>query len=225
MSIRPCGMLSERPRCGHCQDGFTLVELLAVMIIITILFSITVPAALSLQQGNNIAAASQSVSDQIAIARQVAASRNQAVEVRFVTPATWIAQTGVNYAGYHAVQLWAPNEAGTATIPLGNAFNLPTGIEVSASSSLSPLLAKYSKANSVATGAMAGKYVSFFVRPNGNVVTTGTTLPPTNGNGSPIQSYFFTVVPARSDGLDTLPTNYSSLQVNPDTAHTTAYRP
>jgi len=224
MMRRKCLFAHERAQRDPFRAGFTLLELLTVVIIMGIVLSFTAPALTSLQQSNNIVLAGQSIADQLAVARQIASSRNLTVEVRFITPTTWASQGTPAYQGYHDIQLWAPNESGTSAA-LDRPVALPTGIEISPGTALSPLLAQYSKSGSITTGVTSGNYVSFFVRPIGNIVTSGTTSPPLNSNGSSIQSCFLTVVPVQNDTLNVLPKNYLTLQVNPDTGSVQAYRP
>jgi hypothetical protein len=184
---------------------------------------------MSLQRSSNISLASQMVSDEIAVAREMAASSNRVVEIRFVTPTNWAALGTPAYTGFHAIQLWAPNESGVSA-PVDNMVTLPDSIEISSNSSLSPLLSTLvGSSNAMPAGTTAGSYVSCSVRPAGNVQvahppanTSGTTQDDANVRAP---SYFLTILPVLADGAAQLPKNYATLQVNPDTGRTQTYRP
>ena len=204
--------------------GFSLVEFLVVIAIITIVLSFVAPAMTSLQETNNLSLAGQTVADELAVARQYAASRNQTVQVRFITP------SASAYQGYSVVQLWKITTTGTSA--LDQLYQLPPGMEISANETISPMASTAGLAggaNIMPTGSsMAGRYVSFTVRPDGNVVVAN---PPPNGvnaaNGAFVSqpSYFLTILPARYDAASTLPKDYVTIQVNPDTARTQIFRP
>ena len=65
------------------RSAFSLIELVVVIAIIAIIATFTVPAATGILRGSAITQASQTLTDQISLARQMALSRNRAVEVRF----------------------------------------------------------------------------------------------------------------------------------------------
>jgi uncharacterized protein (TIGR02596 family) len=216
------------------RSAFSFIELLVVMGIIGSLLYVTIPASMSLQQSSNLNLAGQAVADAIASARQFAAGANRVVEVRFLAPTNWSTIGSPNYTGFHAIQLWAPNESGVS-VPVDRLITLPDGIEISGNSALSPLLHTPIAAPEVTTNP-AAPYVSFFIRPAGNVTVLGTA-PGTTGTGTGTgtdtedsagtraPSYFFTILSVRYDSNAVVPVNYVTLQVNPDTGHTQTYRP
>jgi uncharacterized protein (TIGR02596 family) len=202
------------------RRAFTLVELLTVMAIVLLLAYVTIPAGTSFQQSNNLALAGQSVADVISIAREMAASRNQVVELRFIAPTSWATASG--YTGFHALQLWAPNTSG-ASEPAAQMLTLPSGVEISYASGLSPLLKTLCAAKTaMPSGAIQGNYVSFYIRPTG-LVQVANSLVEDSAASAP--SYFLTILPVKYDASTTVPLNYLTLQVNPDTGRTLAYRP
>ena len=167
--------------------------------------------------------------DELAIARQYAASRNQTVYVRFITPST------SSYQGYSLFQIWTTNPATGTQVPVDHLVKLPAGIEVSAVSALSPLVSTGNNglagtASTMPSGAIAGNYVYFTVRPDGNVVVPS---PPSEVNVDTATNaayqfqpyYFLTLVPVRYDTTSSLPKNYVTIEVNPDTARTQIFRP
>jgi len=217
--------------CSH-RSGFTLIELLTVVAIMGVLLYLVTPVISSLLESNNLTFAGQTVADELAVARQYAASRNQTVYVRFIVP------TGSAYQGYTALQIWRADPANPGNyVAVDHTTKLPTGIEISANSTLSPLVAVGNGSNDLAgssTSAMpagssiAGNYVAFTVRPDGNVVAPN---PPsqaatvTNAAFMSLPYYFLTLLPVRYDASATLPKNYVTIQINPDTANAQIFRP
>jgi uncharacterized protein (TIGR02596 family) len=65
------------------SGGFSLVELLAVIAIIVAISAFAIPAANSLLRNSQMAQASQTLVDQLSLARQQAITKNKVVEVRF----------------------------------------------------------------------------------------------------------------------------------------------
>ena len=63
--------------------AFSLVELLVVVAVIAIVAGFAVPAVTTMLKGSQLTQGSQTVVDQIALARQTALSRNRSIEVRF----------------------------------------------------------------------------------------------------------------------------------------------
>jgi len=214
---------------SHARSAFTLLEMLVVLAVMGILIYLASPGIVALQQTSSLSLAGQSVVDEISVAREMAASRNVVVEIRFLTPSNWSVLGSPNYTGYHAIQLWAPNESG-ASVPVDRVITLPDGVEISSHTTLSPLLSTLVAASaSMPAGSTVGTYVSFFVRPNGTIQVAN---PPTDTAGSTqdnasvrAPSYFFTIVSVRYDTASIPPANYFTLQVNPDTGRSEAYRP
>lgn len=64
--------------------GFTLIELIVVITIIGIISVFVVPAASTMIMGTDLTRSAQVLSSQLSIARQIATTKNHAVEVRFI---------------------------------------------------------------------------------------------------------------------------------------------
>jgi uncharacterized protein (TIGR02596 family) len=206
------------------RSGFTLTEMLVVLVIMGILAYLMLPVSTLLQEANKLTMAGQTVADELAVAREYAASHNQTIYVRFIVPANSASQ------GYRALQLWEsdPAKAGNF-LAVDRAVFLPAGIEVSANPSLSPLVSTLVGASvAMPAGATpAGNYVAFTVRPDGNVVVNNPPPIATASNAAfqEARFYFLTLLPAREDANSTLPANYLTIQINPDTANAQVFRP
>ena len=212
------------PRRQASCSGFSLLELLVVMAIMGIMLYQTVPAISSLQESNNLTFAGQSVIDTFAVARQYAASRNQSVSIRFITSS---ASTTLGYKGYDVVQIWKTDPVTLLPVASERMIRFPTGIEISSDATLSPLVAAgggglVGTSSNMPAGSIAGSYVQFSVRPDGNIVVSN---PPTGEAAARQPRYFLTLLPPRYDSSSALPKNYITVQVNPDTANTSVFRP
>lgn len=64
--------------------GFSLIELMVVMLIIGIVAAFVVPATSNILKGSQMTQGSQILYDQISLARQYALSKNHPIEVRFI---------------------------------------------------------------------------------------------------------------------------------------------
>jgi uncharacterized protein (TIGR02596 family) len=64
--------------------GFSLLELMVVMLIIGIVAAFVVPAASGILKGSQLVQASQTITDQFSLARQYALSTNHPVELRLI---------------------------------------------------------------------------------------------------------------------------------------------
>jgi uncharacterized protein (TIGR02596 family) len=183
------------------RQGFTLVELLVVLLIAGILLAFAVPSIVSVLAGTSLDRGGQMVADQIALARQQAVSLNEPVQVRFFQ---------LNGATYRAIQLWQVQE--TINGPVYSASSrlvlLPQNIVISTNATLSPLLS----ADSASTGSVVpgtatlpvygtASYVGFQFRADG---TPEYTINSANN--------FVTIVNASASGSP--PPNYFTVQVN-----------
>ncbi len=219
--MNPRIAMLERRRLG-AVGGFTFVELITVLAILVLLAVLSVPAVVSLQQSDNLNSAGQIVAAQINLARQLAATTNRSVQVRLIQ----IPSLAPN--GYCAIQIWSANltgatGSGSTLIPqmswtaVSRSVFLPqTAIANNAgSANLSALLSGAVTYQMPAGGATSNaNYVAFQISPTG-IVTPSLAL----------SSSYLSVVAARSGSGSSIPANYVSIQIDPQTATTLVYRP
>ena len=195
--------------------AFTLLELLVVIAIIGLLMGLLIPSIGSILQGTNIEQGARAVFDQISLARQVASTRNCTAEIRLIK------LTNVSPSGYNAIQIWVPGPNATM-VPINKVVTLPKSAVISSDQvSLSRILdpnqtGTVTTSNMPPGGAASGApYFAFSIRPPGDVVP-GTT------NRA---NLYLTVVPPRAATNSTLPPNYATIQLNPDTGSPMVFRP
>lgn len=228
------------------------MELLVVISVIAIVAGFAVPAVTTMIKGSQLTQASQMVTDQIALARQTALSKNRSVEVRFYKFASSESPgetPGDPKTGFfRALQVFEILDNGAA-LPLAPIQRLPINVIIN-EVKLSTILdkgertridkAKLSPADPEIPDPAVGKnyeYVALRFLPDGS-----TDLPMTGTTGKEGSSatkgdvWYLTLhgtnLPktgasaGTSDGMvTTLPDNYFTLQIDPVTGSTRAYRP
>ncbi len=212
----------------NCRAAFSLVELLVVIAIIAIIARFAVPAVSGILRGSSMTQASQMLTDQFSLGRQLALSKNRAVEVRIykyadpevpgevlATESTW---------QLRAFQLFEVLESGIV-VPLDKVQRFPSGIVVNGTSAFSSLIAgtgQTLKAPGTADLELPRgvgknyKYVSFRFLQDGS-----TTLSPTQAGG-----WFVTIHNISDKPVGNAPpANFFTLQIDPVSGSTKSFRP
>jgi len=193
--------------------GFSLIELLVVMVIIGIVAALSLPAVSSVSRGFNITSGGQMVVDQIGLARQTALAKNRNAEVRFYKK-KGVSGSDVNVIG---MQVWSQASRNGAIVyePASRVSWLPTGVKILESDTYSPLIGtKFSSERGfLDLPAGAESYVAVRFRATGN--------PEAALN---FETNFITLVSEQEQG-STRPLNYFTVQIDPLTGRTAIYRP
>jgi uncharacterized protein (TIGR02596 family) len=202
------------PATGRRRQAraFSLIEILAVVAIAAILMALIAPSVTSLMESNNLTQGGQVLADQINSARQLAAARNQPVEVRLIEIPD---NSG---AGYTAIQLWMSKNGG-APAPSTRMLSLPQSVVIAEKAALSGILQNLTRVTTKSASddpATKVPYTAFQIRPDG-IVTPSVSM----------SQAFLTVVSARfaTETDITNVKNYVTVQINPVTATPIVYRP
>lgn len=215
------------------KSAFSLIELLVVCGIIALIAGFAVPSVVGMMKGSQLTQASQTLTDQIALARQLALTKNRSVEVRFYRfgdpESPGESPDKPDEGKYRGMQLFEVSNNGAA-LPIGKFQRLPTGIVMSkgALSSLIEKLPERSASSAsgdpelpILPGDSKWEYriVAFRFLPDGS-----TDLSPVGGGSG--GNWFVTIHGIeQSETLSKPPANFFTLQVDPVSGTTKAFRP
>ncbi len=208
------------------NSGFTLVEVLVVVAIISILITMVAPLATGAARGNSLTNTGMQIEQMLNKARQYALTKNRKFEVRFYS-----------YAGsggrdtddrVRAMQLFEVSDNGSVS-PVSRWKAFPQTVKVNSSSNLSNLIADASRKKSF-SGTNDPKidlpngtssYTAYFVRfrPDGS-----TDLG--RSSGSDNGKWYMTLHDAEEDYTSsTTPDNFYTVQIDPVTGTLRTLRP
>lgn len=220
------------------RRGFTLIEILVVLAIISVIMFLAVPNMGEIIKGSKLTQAGDQVKFDLGLAQQTAVKDNQTIEIRFYQyrqPDQSEDEFRSSFTAYQMYQLipdsTKPSDPKAERIlaPIGTIKKLPVGIIIPASELWSSLCVN----ESIANGSEAVKglipteketnanYRSFQINPD------GTTNLDTSGKNQWYISLVDSNVLAKAGGsADAIsPDNYICIQVDPYNGGTRWYQP
>lgn len=226
--------------------GFSLIELMVVMLIIGIIAGFVVPNVTNILKGSQMTQGSQILYDQISLARQYALSKNHPIEVRFIRYAdpevpgevTGGVSTPSN-GNYRAIQIFEtldaidPATQDFVRVPLDKPAVLPQAIVMN-KGALSTLIREAGGALTAPTQSIATNrdpemprkvgtsydYVYFRFMPDGS--TNLPTKSSTDANGAWYVTLQNINDPAQAT---TPPPNFYTVQIDPVSGAMKQFRP
>jgi len=197
------------------RKGFSLIELLVVLVIIILLASISIPVFNNINKGANLGIAAVQAVGQFDQARQTASTMNQAVELRIYETKD---SSGVLFYNALATYAIGEDEIGNRTYALQSKIQyLPQGVVFSAGS-LSTLISDVpDQGVDNIPGQNNVNYSAFLFRPSG-----GADL---GGNPASGTAWTLTIVSKKDAAVTSLPPNYAVLTLNPVVGITRITRP
>ena len=196
------------------RQAFSLLELLAVLLILSIAAVLVLPAFNTTKNANDLTNASQLASAHFSQARQAAIARNRNVEVRLYK------FLRMGQERYRAFQIFIDSDSNGTWRPTGRLENLPQGICFDSGAALSPLISTSTELDGIQSkvtlpGISSYRYVRFTFRPDGSVVLDQSQ-----------PSTFLTLLDVRTPKeVNKLPANYSMIQIFTARGALRVYRP
>ena len=211
------------------RSAFSLIELVVVIAIIAIIATFTVPAATGILRGSAITQASQTLTDQISLGRQLALSRNRSIEVRFyqyADPEAPGETLGSPSTGqWRGMQLFEVVESGVA-IPVDKPVRLPISVVIESNVTFSTLIPATPKSPATTDPELPRgvaknyKYASFRFQQDGSTnLSAASTWFVTIRNLTDTPSGT-TMKKANND-----PINFFTLQIDPVSGAIKGFRP
>lgn len=227
------------------HSAFSLIELVVVIAIIAIIAGFIVPAATGVLRGSAITQASQILTDQISLARQLALSRNRAVEVRFyaygdaespgedwtVQPSTTNPVPLLNpKAQFRAIQLFEILESGVAVrIDSSKLERLPVSVVIEPNVTFSSLIKTPAiTPNTTSDPDLPRKVGKNYVYTSFRFLQDGSTnLSPTQAGGWFVTIRNLTDIPVANElkNAKGVPINFFTLQIDPVSGAIKGFRP
>lgn len=207
----------QTPRFS-APGGFTMVEIMVVVVIVSALVALMTPPLVSVMEANRLSQSGQGLLFRLSMARQMALTENKPLEIRFFRYAD---ENGAE--GFHAAQLFFFDEAKNRLDAVEVPFYFSTGVMIS-DSALSPLLAgtgqtaaeEMPPAEREPFKSLGAHYRKIIFYPN---ASTNITLP--------LREAYLTLCNTRATVVDATkpPPNFYTIQIDPVNGTTRTYRP
>lgn len=220
------------------RQGFTLVEVLVVLAIISIVMFFSVPNMGEIIKGSKLTQAGDQLKNDLAIAQLTAVKENLSVEVRFYQYKQPEMDPALAASSYSAYQMFTlipdstkPSDPTAERIlaPIDKIKKLPSGVVIPASETWSTLVIN----SALATGEQmvqgliptekqtSATYRSFIINPDGS----------TNLDSSGVNQWYVTLInltdlEKAGGSVDSIaPNNYITIQVDPYNGGARWYQP
>jgi uncharacterized protein (TIGR02596 family) len=203
------------------RRGFSLIELLTVVVILLITLSLTVPAISDILKASSLTNAGEQVISTLNIARQTAIALNRTVEVRIYRYELPGETTPGRFRGIQAFVL-EQSENGDSSIPIGRKAALPSRICITANPSLSSLL------DPATTSQSTGNELSFPISPSGLDYEAAKFrfFPDGSTNLPNTHPHFLTLVHENTtDSISNPPENFATILIDRTTGKIQLHRP
>ncbi|MEO7932493.1 MAG: Verru_Chthon cassette protein D [Chthoniobacterales bacterium] len=191
------------------SKGFTVVELLAVVAIMVLMFALIVPAFHGISNGVNITATGEQISTTVGLARQRATTFNRNVAIRFYRQ-NYSDKVAVPFKSY---QLWEQADLSSSNwTAVDSEQTLGAGIIIDADvAKFSPILDL-----SKATDTKGHPFSAVLFTPSGSIT-------------APFAQAFLTIhaenAPKNGGSVAGLPANYSVVAIEPFNGRARVFRP
>jgi len=183
--------------------AFSLIELLAVIAIISVLAALITPALSNINRSYQLSHAAALIEDNLRLARQLAMTRNLPVIVSFCETSD-----SLGVKAFNVIQLDFLQPDGSL-VSASKLMRLPQGMSISTNSSWSSLMGIENSTSSIQGQPVVSKRVRF--RPNGRCALSSS------------ENWFLTVYP--HDGSPTPSDNFVTISLDPVTARVGINRP
>jgi len=205
------------------RNGFSLIEILAVILIISIALSMGIYSFKNMMRSVDLNTSSATLSDTLNMARQIALSSNRPVEVRFykVPRKDQPASTPASDWVYRALALYIINDSGPEQT--GKISFLSGDVQLASTKVLGPLLFYATSAQSSLkaidpSGATQFEYRSVIFRSDGS-----TTLDDQTPEADTWHCMLFNTT--QSPLGDQPPKNFITIQLDPSTGRSETFQP
>lgn len=205
---------------NHKTLGFSLVELIVVVAVVGLLAVFAIPAVSQMLRGMSVTATSTMVADQLKAARQIAISRNLAVEVRFYQLPDYRSTANAGPELYRAVQTFVINGKGVTPISRPIYFSSP--VVLSTKTAEGGILARAGTNSSFSLPVynINYRYVAVQFQPDGSVATF-----PNDPNSSLSVTNSFVTVSLKDEKSIIDGGNFATVFFDPFNGFVKTYRP
>lgn len=206
----------RRRKSSHASAGFSLVEMLVVVALVTMLLAVATPYTLSVMQSSNLTSAGDTLMQKIALAQQRSLTTSRPIGLDFY----YYPQEGINAC--HAIQMISYDPATNLAKQLEPPVYLNDMHVVLAPGALSPMFSIGQTATSSGKAtlnpfkALNATFYRVIFYPNGS-----TSL------NVPLRTAYLTLISTKNyqPTMSKPPADYYTVQIDPVTGRGHSYRP